>query len=166
MEAEHHFRDRPELCWPMDPGKLLRCLQLPTRQRAKQGLWLRATVPGVGLPVLAPPVPWPSPSAACSGRNLTCHSPASWPSALMKHLMYTQGCSYEMELVGEHLKCTYSLRHMLLTLLDASGCTVCEVSRFPGEEREACVSSQHCGVRIQLLGSHRCFHDAEWPPSF
>ena len=64
-----------------------------------------------------------SPSVACSRRNLTCHSPASWSSALIKHLMYTQGWSHEMELVGEHLKCIYSLRHMLLTLLDASGCT-------------------------------------------
>lgn len=48
VEAEHHFRDRPELRWPLAPGKLLRCFQPPTRQRAKQGLWLRATVPRSG----------------------------------------------------------------------------------------------------------------------
>ena len=38
--------------------------------------------------------------AILSDQCMTCHSPASWSSALIKHLMYTQGWSHEMELVG------------------------------------------------------------------
>lgn len=109
-------------------GKLVRCfLSPPLGSGQSRGSGFEPQSPGWGsCPGSTSPLAFPR--AACSQRSDLPLSPASWPSALMKHLMYTQGCSYEMELVGEPLKCIYSLRPMLLTLLDASGCTVCEVS--------------------------------------
>ena len=73
---------------------------LGSRQR---GSGFKPRSPGVGPPVLALPLPWPFPqcSLLAPQQNLTCHNPASSSPTLLKHLMYTQGCSHETEQVEE-----------------------------------------------------------------
>lgn len=95
-------------------GKLVRCFQLPTRQRAKQGLWLRATVPGVGLLTwLHQSLGLPPGQPVLRGIDLS--QPCFMAICIDEAPNVYPGCSHEMELVGEPLKCIYSLRPMLLT---------------------------------------------------